>query len=147
MSESNWKRARKSGFTGELTKDQLLRLSAVIGIDKSLELYFPSPSLEQVYRPKRRPALQRRATGRCRHRRRAAASPLYPDLSRRGAGRRMRKTELSVRGLVRLSPATYHKPPALSGLVVSDAELEILAEIEGLTSTPVSIPASGLTQT
>ncbi len=40
MSESTWKRAKKPGFTGELTKDQLLRLSAVIGIYKSLELYF-----------------------------------------------------------------------------------------------------------
>ncbi|MCR8724601.1 MbcA/ParS/Xre antitoxin family protein [Frigidibacter sp. ROC022] len=43
MSESTWKRARKPGFTGELTKDQLLRLSAVIGIYKSLELYFSEP--------------------------------------------------------------------------------------------------------
>jgi len=43
MSESTWKRARKPGFTGELTKDQLLRLSAVIGIYKSLELYFAEP--------------------------------------------------------------------------------------------------------
>lgn len=43
MSESTWKRARKPGFTGELTKDQLLRLSAVIGIFKSLELYFSQP--------------------------------------------------------------------------------------------------------
>ena len=40
MSESTWKRARKPGFAGELTKDQLLRLSAVIGIYKALELYF-----------------------------------------------------------------------------------------------------------
>lgn len=40
MSESTWKRARKPGFAGELTRDQLLRLSAVIGIFKSLELYF-----------------------------------------------------------------------------------------------------------
>ena len=40
MSESTWKRARKPDFAGELTKDQLLRLSAVIGIYKSLELYF-----------------------------------------------------------------------------------------------------------
>lgn len=40
MSESTWKRARKPGFTGELTKDQLLRLSAIIGIYKALELYF-----------------------------------------------------------------------------------------------------------
>ena len=46
----------------------------------------------------------------------------------------MRRTELSDRGLVRLVPATYHKPPALRGLVDTDDELEILAEIEGLTS-------------
>lgn len=43
MSESTWKRAKKPGFTGELTKDQLLRLSAIIGIYKSLELYFSEP--------------------------------------------------------------------------------------------------------
>jgi uncharacterized protein (DUF2384 family) len=43
MSESTWKRARKPGFAGELTKDQLLRLSAVIGIYKALELYFSEP--------------------------------------------------------------------------------------------------------
>lgn len=43
MSESTWKRARKPDFAGELTKDQLLRLSAVIGIYKSLELYFSDP--------------------------------------------------------------------------------------------------------
>ena len=40
MSESTWKRAKKPDFAGELTKDQLLRLSAVIGIYKSLQLYF-----------------------------------------------------------------------------------------------------------
>ncbi|GBQ11837.1 antitoxin Xre-like helix-turn-helix domain-containing protein [Swaminathania salitolerans] len=40
MSESTWKRARKPGFTGELTRDQMLRLSALIGIYKSLRLYF-----------------------------------------------------------------------------------------------------------
>ena len=43
-------------------------------------------------------------------------------------------TALKDRGLVRLIPATYHKPPSLRGLVDSDEELEILAEIEGLTS-------------
>lgn len=43
MSESTWKRAKKPGFAGELTKDQLLRLSATIGIYKSLELYFSDP--------------------------------------------------------------------------------------------------------
>lgn len=46
----------------------------------------------------------------------------------------MRRTGLSDRGLVRLLPATYHKPPSLRGLVDSDDELEILAQIEGLTS-------------
>ncbi|WP_323039631.1 MbcA/ParS/Xre antitoxin family protein [Gemmobacter sp.] len=43
MSESTWKRAKKPNFAGELTKDQLLRLSAVIGIYKSLDLYFAPP--------------------------------------------------------------------------------------------------------
>lgn len=43
MSDSTWKRAKKLDFAGELTKDQILRLSAVIGIYKSLELYFSEP--------------------------------------------------------------------------------------------------------
>jgi len=43
MTVSTWKRAKKPDFAGELTKDQLLRLSAVIGIYKSLELYFSEP--------------------------------------------------------------------------------------------------------
>ncbi|MBP2560652.1 RES domain-containing protein [Neorhizobium galegae] len=43
-------------------------------------------------------------------------------------------TAVSDRGLVRLIPATYHKPPSLRGLVDSDEELAILAEIEGITS-------------
>lgn len=43
MSESTWKRARKPGFSGGLTKDQMLRLSAVIGIYKALKLYFSDP--------------------------------------------------------------------------------------------------------
>jgi RES domain-containing protein len=46
----------------------------------------------------------------------------------------MKQTALSDRGLVRLLPATYHKPPTLRGLVDTDAEFEILADIEGLTS-------------
>ena len=41
---------------------------------------------------------------------------------------------ISDRGLVRLIPATYHKPPSLRGLVDSDAEMDILAEIEGMTN-------------
>ncbi|NVN10650.1 antitoxin Xre-like helix-turn-helix domain-containing protein [Nguyenibacter vanlangensis] len=40
MSESTWKRARKPGFSGMLTHDQMLRLSALVGIYKSLVLYF-----------------------------------------------------------------------------------------------------------
>lgn len=43
MSESTWKRAKKPGFAGDLTRDQLLRLSALIGLYKSLELYFDGP--------------------------------------------------------------------------------------------------------
>jgi len=43
MSESTWKRARKPGFAGALTRDQTLRLSALVGLYKSLELYFDPP--------------------------------------------------------------------------------------------------------
>lgn len=43
MSESTWKRARKPGYAGDLTRDQMLRLSALIGLYKSLELYFNEP--------------------------------------------------------------------------------------------------------
>jgi RES domain-containing protein len=46
----------------------------------------------------------------------------------------VKRRALSDRGLVRLVPAAYHKPPVLRGLVDSDAEMEILAQIEGLTS-------------
>ena len=40
MSLSTWKRAKAPGFKGDLTHDQMLRLSAIIGIYKSLNLYF-----------------------------------------------------------------------------------------------------------
>ena len=43
MSESTWKRARRPGFAGDLTRDQMLRLSGLIGLYKSLELYFAAP--------------------------------------------------------------------------------------------------------
>ncbi len=43
MSESTWKRARKPDYSGELTRDQMLRLSALIGLYKALELYFDEP--------------------------------------------------------------------------------------------------------
>ena len=47
MSESTWKRARKPGFGGDLTRDQMLRLSAVVGLYKGLELYFSPPLSQQ----------------------------------------------------------------------------------------------------
>ena len=43
MSPSTWKRAKKPEFTGELTRDQILRLSAIVGIFKALDLYFDPP--------------------------------------------------------------------------------------------------------
>lgn len=46
----------------------------------------------------------------------------------------MKQTALSDRALVRLLPATYHKAPALRGLVDTEQELEILAQLEGMTS-------------
>ncbi len=46
----------------------------------------------------------------------------------------MRITSLNDRALVRLIPATFHKPPVLRGLVDTDEEAAILAEIEGETS-------------
>ena len=55
----------------------------------------------------------------------------------------MKTTTISDRGLIRLLPATYHKPPALRGLVDTDEEAEILAEIEGLTSARLVAEAAG----
>jgi hypothetical protein len=46
----------------------------------------------------------------------------------------VRITAINDRALVRLIPNTHHKPPVLRGLVDSDDEMEILAEIEGETS-------------
>jgi hypothetical protein len=43
MSESTWKRARKPGYPGDLSRDQMLRLGALVGLYKSLELYFSEP--------------------------------------------------------------------------------------------------------
>ncbi|MEM8812856.1 MAG: antitoxin Xre-like helix-turn-helix domain-containing protein [Pseudomonadota bacterium] len=43
MSDSTWKRAKKPGYAGDLTTDQMLRLSALVGLFKSLELYFNEP--------------------------------------------------------------------------------------------------------
>jgi uncharacterized protein (DUF2384 family) len=47
MSDSTWKRAKKQQFSGELTMDQMLRLSAIVGLYKSLELYFNDPLSRQ----------------------------------------------------------------------------------------------------
>lgn len=56
MSLSTWKRARSPAYTGELTRDQLLRLSALIGLYKSLQLYFDPPIAERwVKLPNRGP--------------------------------------------------------------------------------------------
>ena len=56
MSDSTWKRAKKPGFAGDLTRDQMLRLSALIGLYKSLELYFNEPiSREWVKLPNQGP--------------------------------------------------------------------------------------------
>lgn len=56
MSDSTWKRAKKPSFAGDLTRDQLLRLSALVGLYKSLELYFGDPvSREWVKLPNRGP--------------------------------------------------------------------------------------------
>lgn len=47
MSESTWKRAKKPGYAGELTRDQMLRLSSIVGIYKALGLYFDQPLANQ----------------------------------------------------------------------------------------------------
>ncbi|QYX56197.1 MbcA/ParS/Xre antitoxin family protein [Roseovarius sp. SCSIO 43702] len=43
MTESTWKRAKKPTFAGQLSRDQMLRLSGLVGLYKSLELYFDPP--------------------------------------------------------------------------------------------------------
>ncbi|MDF1721807.1 MAG: hypothetical protein P1U65_14140 [Minwuia sp.] len=56
MSESTWKRARRPGYAGELTQDQMLRLSALVGLYKSLELFFNPPiSREWITLPNKGP--------------------------------------------------------------------------------------------
>ena len=46
----------------------------------------------------------------------------------------MRITALNDRALTRLISETHHKPPVLRGLVDTDDEADVLAELEGLTS-------------
>jgi RES domain-containing protein len=46
----------------------------------------------------------------------------------------VRISSVNDRALVRLIPETHHKPPVLRGLVDSDEEMAVLAELEGETS-------------
>lgn len=55
----------------------------------------------------------------------------------------MKVTAINDRALVRLIPATYHKPPVLRGLVDSDDEAEVLAEIEGETNARLIAERTG----
>ena len=55
----------------------------------------------------------------------------------------MRITSVNDRALVRLISETHHKPPVLRGLVDSDEEAAILAEIEGETSARLIAEAQG----
>lgn len=55
----------------------------------------------------------------------------------------MKITSISDRALVRLIPDSRHKPPVLRGLVESDDELEVLADLEGWTSARLSAEREG----
>jgi RES domain-containing protein len=55
----------------------------------------------------------------------------------------LRITSVNDRALVRLISETHHKPPVLRGLVDSDEEAAILAEIEGETSARLIAEAQG----
>ncbi len=57
----------------------------------------------------------------------------------------MRISPVSDCGLIRLIPATYHKSPTLRGLVDTDDELEVLAQLEGLTSARLTAERGGNT--
>ena len=58
----------------------------------------------------------------------------------------MKTTEINDRGLVRLISETHHKSPTLRGLVDTDDEAAILAELEGETSARLGLkgdPSAG----
>lgn len=55
----------------------------------------------------------------------------------------MKTTEINDRGLVRLISETHHKPPTLRGLVDTDDEAAILAELEGETSARMTAEKEG----
>ena len=135
MSESTWKRARKPGFAGDLTRDQMLRLSGLIGLYKSLGLYFNQPiSAEWVRLPNRGPEFDGARPVDAMIAARPAKDPAGEGVSRRAQGWRLRITPVKDRALIRLISDTHHKPPVLRGLVDSKEEAAILAEIEGETS-------------
>lgn len=56
----------------------------------------------------------------------------------------MKTTTLNIRGLVRLIPTANHKPPILRGLVDTDDEMTVLAELEGLSSNRLTAEREGL---
>lgn len=59
MSESLWQQARVPDFTGTLTHDQLLRLSAIVGLYAGLEQYFSDPLAKTWFtRPNSGPLFQ-----------------------------------------------------------------------------------------
>lgn len=53
-------------------------------------------------------------------------------------------TSISDRALVRLIPDSRHKPPVLRGLVDTDDEMDVLAELEGRTSARLMAEREGL---
>lgn len=52
-------------------------------------------------------------------------------------------TAVNDRALVRLIPATYHKPPVLRGLTDTDDEAAILAELDAMTNARLVAEAQG----
>lgn len=50
---------------------------------------------------------------------------------------------INDRAQVRLIPATYHKPPVLRGLVDSDYEAELLADLEAMTNQRLRVEREG----
>lgn len=55
----------------------------------------------------------------------------------------MKLIAIADRALIRLISKTHHKPPVLRGLVDSDREAEILAELEGLTNARLKAEREG----
>src|SRR5690606_13337858 len=90
-----------------------------------------------------RPRIRRPAPDRCHDSWRFAENPARAELCRRITGRRLRMTVINDRGLVRLISETHHKPPVLRGLVDTDEEAEILAELEGETSARLTAERDG----